>query len=301
MGACPFATPVHIFVMGTGDGRKTADGKLNHGGYWRDEHEWPLALRRTDRASILHPRANSRGNRRKPAAASSTSFQFDPADPCRRSAAISPPAAAFCCREPGTSAADRTSGRTQPIPLSARNDILVFQTEPLQRPGSHRAPFGEALDFLIGPRYGFHREADRRLPGKRRLSGWVDLNIGDGIRRARFRDSLKSETLMRPGAIYPLTIQLYPTSNVFKRGHRIRLDISSSNFPRFDINPNTGEPLNDNRPDEGRCQHGLSRCVAPFTAHSSSGHQSHPLKGRTTHWTDDEYESEKALIFIAHA
>ena len=52
---------------------------------------------------------------------------------------------------------------------------------------------------------------------------------------------------MKPGTIYPLTIKLYPTSNVFKRGHRIRVDVSSSNFPRFDVNPNTGEPLNDNR------------------------------------------------------
>ena len=52
---------------------------------------------------------------------------------------------------------------------------------------------------------------------------------------------------MAPGIIYEFTIQLYPTSNLFKAGHRIRLDISSSNFPRFDVNPNTGEPLNGHR------------------------------------------------------
>ena len=52
---------------------------------------------------------------------------------------------------------------------------------------------------------------------------------------------------MDPGTVYTLTIKLYPTSNVFKKGHRIRVDLSSSNFPRFDVNPNTGEPLNDNR------------------------------------------------------
>ena len=52
---------------------------------------------------------------------------------------------------------------------------------------------------------------------------------------------------MTPGTVYPFTIKLYPTSNVFKRGHRIRVDLSSSNFPRFDVNPNTGEPLNNNR------------------------------------------------------
>jgi hypothetical protein len=52
---------------------------------------------------------------------------------------------------------------------------------------------------------------------------------------------------MKPATIYPFTIKLYPTANVFKKGHRIRLDISSSNFPRFDPNPNTGEPLNNHR------------------------------------------------------
>ena len=77
--------------------------------------------------------------------------------------------------------------------------------------------------------------------------GGFDLNITDGIVRARFRETLKKEKLMTPGTIYPFTIRLYPTSNVFKKGHRIRVDVSSSNFPRFDVNPNTGEPLNDHR------------------------------------------------------
>ena len=52
---------------------------------------------------------------------------------------------------------------------------------------------------------------------------------------------------MTPGETYEFTIKLYPTSNVFKQGHRIRVDVSSSNFPRFDVNPNTGEPLNRHR------------------------------------------------------
>src|SRR5690606_7639540 len=77
--------------------------------------------------------------------------------------------------------------------------------------------------------------------------GGFDLNIGDGIVRGRFRETLKTETLMTPGEVYEFTIKLYPTSNVFKKGHRIRVDISSSNFPRFDINPNSGEPLNRQR------------------------------------------------------
>ena len=77
--------------------------------------------------------------------------------------------------------------------------------------------------------------------------GGFDMNITDGIVRARFRETLDQEVLMGPGNVYAFTIKLYPTSNVFKKGHRIRVDVSSSNFPRFDVNPNTGEPLNDNR------------------------------------------------------
>jgi putative CocE/NonD family hydrolase len=75
----------------------------------------------------------------------------------------------------------------------------------------------------------------------------VDLNVADSIVRARYRDSLEHSALMKPETVYPFTIEMYPTSLLFKKGHRIRLDISSSNFPRFDVNPNTGEPLNDNR------------------------------------------------------
>jgi uncharacterized protein len=75
----------------------------------------------------------------------------------------------------------------------------------------------------------------------------MDMNLEDGILRARFHDSLETAEFLQPGRVYPLTIHLYPTSNLFKQGHRIRLDISGSNFPRFDVNPNTGEPLNENR------------------------------------------------------
>jgi uncharacterized protein len=69
------------------------------------------------------------------------------------------------------------------------------------------------------------------------------LNIGDSILRARYRDDRAAPTPMTPGTVYPFAIVLYPTSNVFAKGHRVRLDISSSNYPRFDVNPNTGDPL----------------------------------------------------------
>ena len=73
------------------------------------------------------------------------------------------------------------------------------------------------------------------------------MNLTDGIIRARYRDSLARQELMKPGKVYEFTIEPIPTANVFKKGHRIRIDISSSNFPRFDVNPNTGEPLGQNR------------------------------------------------------
>ena len=65
-------------------------------------------------------------------------------------------------------------------------------------------------------------------------------NLTDGILRVRYRESLERPELMKPGAIYRLNMDAGVTSNVFRAGHRIRLEISSSNFPRFDRNPNTG-------------------------------------------------------------
>ena len=83
-------------------------------------------------------------------------------------------------------------------------------------------------------------------PSKDFPSGF-EMNMTDGIIRARFRNSPVKQELMKPGKIYKFVIKPFPTANVFKRGHRIRVDISSSNFPRFDVNPNTGEPLGMNR------------------------------------------------------
>ncbi len=75
-----------------------------------------------------------------------------------------------------------------------------------------------------------------------------DLNIGDSIMRARYREGLDHQAPpLQPGQPARLTITLYPTANVFKKGHRIRVDVTSSNYPRFDVNPNTGDPLGDHR------------------------------------------------------
>ncbi len=136
----------------------------------------------------------------------------------------------------------------EPIPVSARNDVLVFQSEPLE---NDVEVTGEITVALWASSSALDTDFTAKLidvyPQSADYPAGFDLNINDGIVRARFRESLKHEKLLEPGKIYPFTIKLYPASNVFKKGHRIRVDISSSNFPRFDVNPNTGEPLGEHR------------------------------------------------------
>jgi hypothetical protein len=245
--AAPFATKVRIFVMGTGDGRKTDKGLLNHGGRWRDEPEWPLARARPT-PFYLQPGGGLSTN--KPAARrAATGFEFDPRHPV-------PTLGGNISSGDGImqqGAWDQRGGTNfwnwpPPLPLSARNDVLVFQTEPL---AADTEVTGEIEVRLWASSSAVDTDFTAKLidvyPPSADFPGGFDLNIADGIVRARFRDSLKQEKLMKPGTVYPFTIKLYPTSNVFKQGHRIRVDISSSNFPRFDVNPNTGEPLSRHR------------------------------------------------------
>ncbi len=82
----------------------------------------------------------------------------------------------------------------------------------------------------------------------------------------RYGDSLARPKLMRPGVAYRVAVELYATANVFAKGRRVRLDVSSSNFPRFDLNPNTGEPLQEHRrrvPADNTVYHdaGRASCV----------------------------------------
>ena len=261
----PFATPVRIFVMGTGDGHKTSDGLLNHGGAWRDEREWPLARAMPTRYYLqagggLSPATPTAG-------ASATSLQFDPARPVPTIGGnISSGGDILLQGVWDQRGGPHVWNALQPIPLSARNDVLVFQSDPL---ADDLEVTGELVVHLwissTAPDTDFTAKLVDMYPASADFPGGFDLNIGDGIARTRFRESLARETLMEPGTIYPLAIKLYPTSNVFKRGHRIRVDVSSSNFPRFDVNPNTGEPLNDNR----------RTSVATNTVHHDAAHPSH--------------------------
>ena len=134
------------------------------------------------------------------------------------------------------------------LPLSARPDVVVFQTPTLEKDvevtGRLVVKLWASSD---GPDTDFTAKLIDVYPPIRDFPGGVDLNVADSIVRARYRESLKTAKVLVPGEPFEFTIEMYPTALVFQRGHRIRLDISSSNFPRFDVNPNTGEPLNQQR------------------------------------------------------
>lgn len=245
--ADPFKTPVRIFVMGTGDGERTAKGMLNHGGYWRNEDTWPLARARATQW-YLQPDGGL-STELPPADGGSTSFVFDPQDPVPTIGGNISSGNDILLQ----GAWDQKGGAhvwnwPQPIPLSARNDVLVFQSAPLDE---DMEVTGELqVDLWISsdaPDTDFTAKLIDVYPPSADFPGGFDLNIGDGILRTRFRQSLAEEKLLQPGETAKITIRLYPTSNVFKKGHRIRVDVSSSNFPRFDVNPNTGEPLSHHR------------------------------------------------------
>jgi putative CocE/NonD family hydrolase len=261
----PFRTKVRIFVMGSGAGGKDKDGHLEHGGTWRDEQEWPLARARAT-SYYFGPRGRL-SDQPPPTSGGTTSFQFDPRHPVPTIGGNISSNNDIMLQ----GAWDQRGGPhiwngQEPLPLSARNDVLVFQTEPLPEDVEVT---GELAVKLWVSSSAVDTDFTAKLidvyPPSPAWPGGFDLNIGDGIQRLRFRESLQKEVLAEPGEIYPMTVKLYPTSNIFKRGHRLRVDISSSNFPRFDVNPNTGEPLNQHR----------RQVVAVNTLHHDADHPSH--------------------------
>src|SRR5262249_6361640 len=80
-------------------------------------------------------------------------------------------------------------------------------------------------------------------PSNEDYSDGYAMNVADGVLRMRYRESRSEPRLMTPGEVYRVELRLYATSNVFQAGHRIRLDVSSSSFPAYDVNPNDGGPL----------------------------------------------------------
>ena len=201
-----FATeaPVRIFVMGTNQ--------------WRREREFPLQRQRLTRYHLYSVRgANSiRGDGElstaMPGGEKPDIFEYDPANPTPTIGGR------LCC----CATQMLVPGPLDQSPNETRDDVLVFSIPTL-------AADVEVTDFTA-------LLVDVDPSGYSRY-------LADGIVRGRYRTSRTTAELLVPGQIYRYEIDLWSTSNVFKAGHRIRLLVSSSNFPRFNRNLNTGEPL----------------------------------------------------------
>jgi putative CocE/NonD family hydrolase len=267
-GAQQNEPPVRLFVMGGGSGRKTAQGRLDHGGQWRTATDWPLPHQQLTPyylSSSGQLCTDEPGLQAQP-----LTFDFNPEHP------VPTMGGTVTSGEPlmrgggydQREGANFYGSREPYLPVAARPDVLVFETQPLAGDlevtgviEAHLWISSDApdTDFTI-------KLIDVYPPNEDYPEGFA-LNLTDGILRCRYRDSWVSPTLMSPGQVYRIKLEAFPTANLFKRGHRIRLDISSSNFPHFDVNPNTGAP-------EGT---GLSRRIARNTVFMDAGRPSHVI------------------------
>jgi len=197
---------------------------------WRSEDAWPLA-RAVNSKYFLHSggKANSlHGDGTISIAASraetADQYVYDPADPVPT---IGGP---LCCDEQHL-----PPGPRDQRPAEARNDVLVYSTPVLANDLEVTGPITLEL-------YASSSAVDTDFTAKL-VDVWPNgfaQNVAEGIIRARYRDSQDQPKLINPGQIYPFKIDLWATSNVFRKAHTLRLEVSSSNFPRFDRNLNTG-------------------------------------------------------------
>jgi putative CocE/NonD family hydrolase len=133
--------------------------------------------------------------------------------------------------------------KTPSRPLAERDDVLVFESDILNESVEIAGAVSAQLwissdcpdtDFTV-------KLVDVYPPSIDYPEGFA-LNLSEGIFRVRYRDGWDKQVWMEPGVVYPIIVELFDVSNLFARGHKIRVDISSSNYPHFDRNPNTGEP-----------------------------------------------------------
>jgi putative CocE/NonD family hydrolase len=210
--------PVRIFVMGANE--------------WRNEDEWPLKRARATNYYLVSTKgANSvRGDgvlRTAAGGAWKDSYQFvyDPADPAPTTGGP------LCCD--GT---HLPAGPRDQRAVEARDDVLVYSTPALEH--DMEVTGQVTLNF-----WAKSSAVDTDFTAKL-VDVWPDgfaQNLTEGILRARYRTSQERPELLNPEEPYRLLLDMWSTSNVFKKGHKIRLEISSSNFPRFDRNLNSGE------------------------------------------------------------
>ena len=256
--------PVRYFLICPPEqAAKTSDGRLQSGGVWKTAETWPpegfqnqkfyLCGDDTLRTDVCKSKAPSR-------------FQYDPRNPVPSLGGDIVTGRQIVPRGPRNQVplADTFGARNQ-LPLCARRDVLSFETAVLERDIEVTGAVSVSLwvsseakdtDFTA-------KLIDVYPPSEDYPAGYA-MNLEDGILRMRYRDQTGPEKLLRPGKTYHIMIDLLDISNVFRKGHKIRLDISSSNFPVYDVNPNTGEPI-------GRHTHTVT---AVNTVYHSSQHRS---------------------------
>jgi len=245
--------PVRLFRMGGGDGRKDGAGRLRHGGRWIEESSWPLA--KTQFTSYYLRDRNSLTTDAPSEEEPPSTYFYDPKDPVPTIGGASYyfiyPAklptdpsrwyVPYGPQDQGESSACLFCKTT--LPLSARQDVLVFQTTALERDVEVTGPLTVKLwisssavdtDFTA-------KLIDVYPPSEDYPEGYA-MNLADGILRTHYRNGFAKREMMKPGEVYELTIPMFATSNLFAKGHRIRVDISSSDYPAYDPNPNTGDP-----------------------------------------------------------
>ena len=239
--------PVKIFIMGGGSGRRNNEGRLDHGGVWRGFADWPPP------EAEVRPFYLAGDGKLSEDPAPSTSridYRFDPLNPVPTiGGAISSGepvmrGGAFDQRE-----GPEIFGCAAPyLPLSSRPDVLTFETPLLEQDITVCGPVILRLWVASdAPDTDFTMKLiDVHPPSADYAQGFAMI-VTDGILRMRYRDSMAAPTPMIPGDKCAIEIEAFPTANRFLTGHRIRLDVSSSNFPKFDVNPNTGEPEGQSR------------------------------------------------------
>ncbi len=259
------SAPVRMFVMGGGSGRKNAAGHIEHGGSWREEQEWPIA--RTVETTMYLRTGGSLSVEPGEPGDDQKSWTYDPQNPVPSiganvtgmyewvplneglDPAYIPPRARMRSVIPDGPMHQKERPEllccSEPYPLlKDRSDVIAFESEPLESPIEVTgAPKVRLWISSSAPDTDFTAKLLDIYPPSEDWAEGFHLPLADSIIRARFREGFDAERLMTPGDVYEVEIELPPISNLFVAGHRIRLDISSSNFPRFDVNPNTGEPL----------------------------------------------------------
>ncbi|MFO0996727.1 MAG: CocE/NonD family hydrolase [Alphaproteobacteria bacterium] len=208
--------PVKLFVMGEN--------------VWRDEQAWPLARAKAtpyyfhSAGSANSLDGDGRLSIEAPADEPSDHYVYDPKDP------VPTRGGALCCWT-----AALPSGAYDQREVERRRDVLVYTSQPLERAIEVTGPVTVKLWAASSA-----RDTDFTAKLVDVAPDGYARNLTDGIIRARYRTTTKTGTLIEPGKVYEYEIDLWATSNVFLPGHRIRVEIASSNFPRFDRNSNTG-------------------------------------------------------------